>query len=89
MQLNLESADEQDLSKVRILFLREMTKEPEYGHDIDGVYHWDPEDKRLREDGMAADGSRLNPGDILEDGSEWHLDWPETRTPLASTSQEA
>ncbi len=49
------------------------------GHNDDGSFYWDPEDKRLREDGMAADGSRLNPGDILEDGSEWYVGWPEPK----------
>jgi len=38
---------------------------------------WDPEDKRLREDGMAADGSRLNNGDIMENGEEWYVGWPD------------
>jgi hypothetical protein len=40
-------------------------------------YQWDAETRRLREDGMAADGSRLNPGDMLEDGSTWYPGWPD------------
>ena len=49
------------------------------GHNDDGVFEWDPEDKRLREDGMGAEGQRLNPGDILESGEEWYVGWPEAR----------
>lgn len=28
---------------------------------------------------MAADGSRLVPGDTLEDGSTWYDGWPDVR----------
>lgn len=37
----------------------------------------DEETIRLRADGMAADGSRLNIGDVLEDGSQWYPGWPD------------
>lgn len=48
-----------------------------YNDDL--VFEWDPETKRLREDGMGPTGERLNPGDILEDGSEWYVGWPGPR----------
>lgn len=47
---------------------------------------WDEEDLELRENGMAADGSRLVIGDVLEDGSTWRPGWPhDTETVPAST----
>jgi hypothetical protein len=49
------------------------------GYDDDGVFHWNPEDRRLRQDGMGEHGERLMPGDILEDGSEWYVGWPDPR----------
>jgi hypothetical protein len=50
----------------------------------------DEETIRLRSDGMAADGSRLNPGDLLEDGTRWYPGWPDepATEPLGPDSEE-